>query len=117
MDGASLAAGAICGVRQVRNPIRAARAVMEGGQAVLMAGAAADAYAQACGLEMVAPSYFTTERRIAALKSLKRGPRPHDPPRQRGGEARTVGAVARDARGHLAAATSTGGFNNKPVAA
>ena len=114
MDGATLSAGAVCAVRRIRNPIKAARAVMDKSDCVLLAGGAADEFAQGCGLAMVDNSYFTTERRRQALASLKA--------RAAAGtilcatEAEkhgTVGAVALDAAGHLAAATSTGGFNNK----
>lgn len=115
MDGATLAAGAVCMVRRVRNPVSAARAVLDGGQAVLLAGEAADAFAADAGLTMVDPSYFTTPRRVEALRLLQQRARtgafvPATEAEKHG----TVGAVARDAQGHLAAATSTGGFNNKP---
>jgi L-asparaginase / beta-aspartyl-peptidase len=116
MDGRTLAAGAVAGVRRVRNPVAAARAVMDGGRAVLLIGQAADAFAARQGLAMVEPSYFTTQRRIDALASLKA--KAAAGALQTASEAEkhgTVGAVARDASGHLAAATSTGGFNNKPV--
>ena len=116
MDGATLAAGAVCTVRRVRNPVLAARAVMDGGQAVLLAGAAADEFAERHGLVMVEPSYFTTQRRLDAMRRLKENAAsgailPATEAEKHG----TVGAVARDANGHLAAATSTGGFNNKPA--
>ncbi len=116
MDGTTLAAGAVAGVRRVRNPIRAARAVMEGGRAVLLIGDAADRFADQAGLAMVQPDYFTTQRRVEALASLKR--RALDGTAAKASEAEkhgTVGAVARDAKGRLAAGTSTGGFNNKPT--
>lgn len=115
MDGATLAAGAVTAIRHVRNPIVAARAVMEHGDAVLLTGAAADRFAENAGVEMVAADYFTTERRVKALASLKA--------KEAAGTAftaseaekhGTVGAVALDRNGHLAAATSTGGFTNKP---
>ncbi|MGQ0675725.1 MAG: isoaspartyl peptidase/L-asparaginase family protein [Rhodospirillales bacterium] len=116
MDGATLAAGAICAARTVRNPIRAARAVMEKSDCVLIAGEAADEFARRAGLEIVANDYFTTERRKQALASLKarkaRGAIATASEAERHG---TVGAVALDAAGNLAAATSTGGFNNKPA--
>ncbi len=116
MDGATLSAGAVVGVTRVRNPVRAARAVMESDVAVMLGGGAADAFAASQGLVMVAPDYFTTQRRIEALASLKA--RAASGALAKASEAEkhgTVGAVARDASGHLAAATSTGGFNNKPV--
>lgn len=116
MDGETLAAGAVCGVRRIRNPITAASAVMASGQAVLLAGPAADAFAARAGLQMVEPGWFTTQRRIDALASLKaragRGTLAHASEAEKHG---TVGAVARDRMAHLAAGTSTGGFNNKPV--
>lgn len=116
MDGATLSAGAVAGITRVRNPIKAARVVMDSGVAVMMAGAAADDFAAARGLAMVAPDYFTTQRRIDALASLKA--RAASGTLAKASEAEkhgTVGAVARDKNGHLAAATSTGGFNNKPA--
>ncbi len=115
MDGASLEAGAVCMVRRVRNPVTAARAVLNSGSAVLLAGEAADAFAAACGLAMVEPAYFTTQRRVDALRLLQqRAQTGMILPATEAEKHGTVGAVARDAQGHLAAATSTGGFNNKP---
>jgi L-asparaginase / beta-aspartyl-peptidase len=116
MDGASLAAGAVCLVRRVRNPVAAARAVLDSGRAVLLAGAAADSFAASAGLAMVEPGYFTTQRRVDALRSLQqRAATGTILPATEAEKHGTVGAVARDAQGHLAAATSTGGFNNKPA--
>ena len=116
MDGSTLAGGAVCAVHRIRNPVRGARAVMDKSPSVLMAGDAADGFAAACGLAMVENSYFTTERRVAALKTMKAkaqtGALLTATEAEKHG---TVGAVALDARGNLAAATSTGGFNNKPV--
>jgi beta-aspartyl-peptidase (threonine type) len=115
MDGETLSAGAVCTLRRVRNPVKAARAVLDSGMAVLLAGEAADAFARAQGLDMVDPSYFTTARRVETLRTLKE--RQASGTLARASEAEkhgTVGAVARDFRKHLAAATSTGGFNNKP---
>src|SRR4029453_9630073 len=115
MDGASLAAGAVCAVRRIRNPVIAAGAVLDSGQAVLLAGAAADDFAESQGLAMVRPDYFTTQRRVEALRVVKAhaasGTALQPSEAEKHG---TVGAVARDIHGHLAAATSTGGFNNKP---
>src|SRR5512135_2774269 len=114
MDGASLAAGAVCSVRHIRNPVRAARAVMEHSDCVLICGDAADRFAQSYGLDVVDNGYFTTPERIAALASLKAraasGTIGMATEAERHG---TVGAVALDVHGHLAAATSTGGFNGK----
>ena len=115
MDGSSLAAGAVCMARRVRNPVAAARAVLDAGGAVLLAGDAADAFAERAGMVMVEPSYFTTQRRVDTLRLLQQRAvtgliKPATEAEKHG----TVGAVARDAQGHLAAATSTGGFNNKP---
>jgi beta-aspartyl-peptidase (threonine type) len=115
MDGRTLAAGAVAAVRRVRNPIRAARAVMEQTSSVLICGPAADQLAERAGLATVDNSYFTTPRRIAALASLKA--RAAEGTIARASEAEkhgTVGAVALDQGGNLAAGTSTGGFNNKP---
>ena len=115
MDGATLAAGAVCMLRRVRNPVCAARAVFDSGRAVLLAGAAADAFAARAGLIMVEPAYFTTQRRVDALKLLQQRAASGAPvPATEAEKHGTVGAVARDSNGHLAAATSTGGFNNKP---
>jgi len=115
MDGATLAAGAVCAVRRIRNPVRAARAVMERSDCLLIAGDAADRFAAEAGLAVVDNGYFTTERRRQALASLKarkeRGTIALASEAEKHG---TVGAVALDRHGNLAAATSTGGFNNKP---
>ena len=116
MDGATLAAGAVCIVRRTRNPVKAARAVLDSGRAVLLSGVAADRFAEQHGLEMVPNDYFTTQRRIDALRSLQQKAATGSfIPASEAEKHGTVGAVARDAQGHLAAATSTGGFNNKPA--
>ena len=115
MDSATLAAGAVCMLRRVRNPVAAARAVLDSGSAVLLAGDAADTFAERAGLAMVEPGYFTTQRRVDALRTLQqRAATGAILPATEAEKHGTVGAVARDAQGHLAAATSTGGFNNKP---
>lgn len=116
MDGASLAGGAVAGVRRIRNPVKAARAVMNRSATLLLVGEAADRFADGAGLDMVENSYFTTARRIEALKSLKaRAALGTTAAASEAEKHGTVGAVALDAAGNLAAATSTGGFNNKPV--
>ena len=113
MEGAGLRAGAVAGVRRVRNPVLAARAVMERTPHVMLIGSAADAFARNAGLEMVAPDYYSTPQRLAALK---RAQGQDAEARARMTEADrhgTVGAVALDRMGNVAAATSTGGFTNK----
>jgi len=115
MDGTTLAAGAVCASRHIRNPVLAARAVLEHGDAVLLAGPAADRFAEAQGLAIEEQAYFTTERRRQALAAMKAhaaaGTQAAASESEKHG---TVGAVALDRHGHLAAATSTGGYNNKP---
>ena len=115
MDGATLAAGAVCAVRRIRNPVLAARAVMQHTPHVLLAGAGAERFARERGLAMAAPGYFGTRRRLASLRRARRR-RQGEPAAGRATEAErhgTVGAVALDAAGNLAAATSTGGYTNK----
>ena len=102
MDGTTRAAGAVAAVRGVRNPIRAARAVLEEGRHVLLVGAPATEFAATAGLSFESETWFVTERERLALASSAAEP-------ARG----TVGAVARDAAGRLAAATSTGGVSGQ----
>ncbi|TGE20058.1 isoaspartyl peptidase/L-asparaginase family protein [Hymenobacter elongatus] len=115
MDGATLRAGAVAGVRTVRNPISAARAVMEQSAHVLLTGSGADAFAAQAGLEIVDPSWFRIEERWEQIQRVKQAERqraaeqPGPPPAKYG----TVGAVALDKAGNLAAGTSTGGMLNK----
>ena len=108
MDGRDRKAGAVAQVRTVKNPIRAARMVMEATGRVMFAGEAVDEMAAKAGLEIVPPEYFVTPRRLDALKRAMAG---NWEPMDRHG---TVGAVAMDSKGNLAAATSTGGMNAKP---
>ena len=119
MNGADLRAGAVAGVSHIRRPVRAARAVMLDGAHVLLSGAGAEAFAREQGLEMVDPSYFSTEARrqqLAHARSADRVALDHDgAPLVEGSKFGTVGAVALDMHGHLAAATSTGGMTNKRV--
>ena len=124
MDGATLAAGAVAGVSRIRNPVQAARAVMQNGQHVLMVAEGAERMAQEAGLATVEPSYFSTPARHAQLLAAQARQAgvvlDHDGAAALAGTAidegrkmGTVGAVALDAHGHLAAATSTGGMTNK----
>lgn len=115
MNGADLAAGSVTLVRHIRNPIRAAHALLQQNGPVMLGGAKADEFATNAGLERVEQSYFTTERRVAALASLKQKALAGTLKTASEGEKHgTVGAVALDSAGHLAAGTSTGGYNNKP---
>jgi beta-aspartyl-peptidase (threonine type) len=116
MDGATLRAGAVAGARRIRNPILAARAVMEKSPHVMLAGAGADAFARKRGLALVKQAYFTTPQRVVArelaqLRTRGRVGSIATAAEQHG----TVGAVALDSMGNLAAATSTGGLTNKMV--
>ena len=114
MDGATLRAGGVTLVTTVKNPIRLARLVMERTRHVLLAGAGAEALARECGLEIVEPRYFFTEGRWNALQRVKQAGLDRKPPAITEADRHgTVGAVALDAAGNLAAATSTGGRNNK----
>ncbi|QOL12864.1 isoaspartyl peptidase/L-asparaginase family protein [Dickeya dianthicola] len=125
MDGRSLEAGAIAGVNHIRNPILAARAVLERSPHVMFTADGAETFAREQGLEMVEPDFFSTDERYQQLLKAQtgdgkilldhdgerqaQGAEPLDPDRKFG----TVGAVALDAAGNLAAATSTGGMTNK----
>ena len=108
MDGATGRAGAVAGARRVRNPVIAARVVMEQTSHVLLAGTAADRFARDAGLPLVAPDYFSTPERARALRRAR--VRAATSESERHG---TVGAVALDRFGNLAAATSAGGYTNK----
>ena len=114
MDGSDRRAGAVAGVCGPRNPVLAARAVMERSAHVLLAGTGALAFCRAEGIPCEDPEYFHTDRRRDALeRELQR--RRLDAPDNRDDADRhgTVGAVARDRHGNLAAATSTGGMTAK----
>ncbi|TMM51065.1 isoaspartyl peptidase/L-asparaginase family protein [Sulfitobacter sabulilitoris] len=113
MDGTTRAAGAVGGIFGPRNPIRAARAVMDATDHVMLIGPNALNVARDAGLPFEDTDYFFTQARWDALQSTlamrAEGKEDDDPARRHG----TVGAVARDAAGHLAAATSTGGMTAK----
>jgi beta-aspartyl-peptidase (threonine type) len=129
MDGATLRAGAVACVSRIRRPLRAARAVMERSDHVLLVGPGAEAFAHQQGLELVEPVYFSTPARREQLEKALATDQTvldHDgaalasrtatrdaPPLDEGQKLGTVGAVALDANGSLAAATSTGGMTNK----
>jgi L-asparaginase / beta-aspartyl-peptidase len=110
MDGREQRAGAVASVRHIKNPVELARRVMEKSRHVLLVGAGAEEFALEEGFTLVPNHYFRTPERQRQLESEQRGERVSDlVPPTRG----TVGAVARDAAGNLAAATSTGGLTNK----
>jgi beta-aspartyl-peptidase (threonine type) len=102
MDGRTRAAGSVAGVRTIKNPILLAKAVMQNGRHVMLIGRGAEEFAATAGIEIVDPAYFRTEERWQQLQQAlaedKFG---------------TVGVVALDKSGGLAAGTSTGGLTNK----
>lgn len=102
MDGSNLAAGAVAGVTDIKNPISAARRVMTSSPHVLLTGAGASQFAKEQGLDIVPASYFFTERRFDELQEILK--------KEKNG---TVGCCALDKNGNLAAGTSTGGMANK----
>ncbi|TAJ66363.1 isoaspartyl peptidase/L-asparaginase [Brevundimonas sp.] len=130
MNGSDLTAGAVAGLTTTRHPIAAARAVMERSPHVMLIGEGADTFAASVGLEQVDPTFFFTERRWRGLESALRAqnlPIPERPAGAPGPQAKnalpapplnerkfgTVGAVALDSQGRLAAGTSTGGMTAK----
>ena len=121
MDGATLNAGASAGTKTVKNPILLARAIMDHSPHVMLSGDGADAFAKAQGLDIVSPDYFYTESRLEVLqraKDLERAQHGASEVNTTGRVAEdskfgTVGCVALDKNGNLAAGTSTGGMTNK----
>jgi beta-aspartyl-peptidase (threonine type) len=117
MDGATLNAGAVAAVRRIANPIDLALRVMTGSRHVMLISEGAETFAVEQGFELVDPAYFHTERRWRQLQDAKKD----EAAARAGGEAvgetarwySTVGAVALDRDGNLAAGTSTGGLTNK----
>ena len=115
MDGETLNTGAVAGVKNTKNPIKLARLVMEQSKHVLMAGSGAESFGKQHGIELVDQSYFFTERQKANLENAKAKEKSQSS-LDSGKDYRyygTVGAVALDKSGNLAAGTSTGGMTNK----
>jgi len=120
MDGSTQAAGAVGGVRTVKNPILLARAVMEKSPHVFLTGAGAEQFALENGLDTVGPEWFYTPKRWESLQKMRQEETGKDPqgmvpnnPKNPDHKFGTVGCVALDRSGNLAAATSTGGMTNK----
>ncbi|OUU47476.1 MAG: beta-aspartyl-peptidase [Flavobacteriaceae bacterium TMED68] len=120
MDGKTLNAGAVSGVKKIKNPISAAIKVMEKSPHVMLSGQGADLFSQIQGLEIVDQDYFFTERRINDLKRVQKAEKLKGVYKTRNDETflenqryGTVGCVALDKSGNLAAGTSTGGMTNK----
>jgi beta-aspartyl-peptidase (threonine type) len=124
MDGKTLKAGAVAGLTTVKSPISLARKVMEASEHVMLTGRGAEQFAKEKGLEIVDPSYFYTETRFQQLQNAKKEEKvqlDHSGDKgsldeqifTEGKKYGTVGAVALDAYGNLAAGTSTGGMTNK----
>lgn len=111
MNGATLAAGAVCGLTRIANPIQLARRVMENSDYVMLSGAGAEQFAKLQGFEFVTPDYFYTEARWKQLQRILEGDTALSPLTI--SHTGTVGAVALDTHGNLAAATSTGGMTGK----
>lgn len=122
MDGETLNAGAIAGVTTIKNPINLAFEVMENSEHVMMIGKGAERFAKERNIEIVDPEYFYTENRFKSLERIREKEKTeldHDnrsafiDPLIKDSKFGTVGAVALDKKGNLAAATSTGGMTNK----
>jgi beta-aspartyl-peptidase (threonine type) len=116
MDGKAMKAGAVAGVRTIKNPVSAARCVLEKSPYVMLTGTGAELFAAENEVEIISPAWFETEERRKQIQQIKQAERSslfnskqHHSPIKFG----TVGAVALDAQGNLAAATSTGGMLNK----
>ena len=118
MDGATGKAGAAAGLHRVKNPITLARAIMDKSRHVMMVGDGAEMFAKEQGITLVDPAYFRTEKRWKALQKAlaeEKNAQASNTSLELPGKAYfgTVGALALDAQGHLAAGTSTGGMTNK----
>ena len=114
MDGRDLSAGAVAGVRSVKNPVLLARAIMEKSEHVFLAGQGAAAFAKSIGMQFEVDEYFYDEFRYQQLQeAITSGKVLLDHTENGNKKFGTVGAVALDQHGNLAAATSTGGMTNK----
>jgi len=118
MDGRDLAAGAVAAISNIANPVQLARLVMDGSEHLMLVGEGALRFADHCGMERTPDHYFLTPERVAQLDTARLKNRimlDHDDAEKAGEEQKygTIGAVAWDAAGNLAAATSTGGVVNK----
>jgi len=111
MEGSALKAGAVCGLTRIKNPIELAKAVMLRSEHVMLAAEGAEEYARSLGFEFVPQSYFFTDARWKQLERIRSGDISLSALTI--SHVGTVGAVALDAHGHLAAATSTGGMTGK----
>lgn len=109
MDGKSLNAGAVAGVKHIKNPISLARLVMDKSPHVMLTGSGAEAFAKQNGVETVPNKYFYTKRRWESLQRARKREKEKKMKEKFG----TVGAVALDSQGNLSAGTSTGGMTNK----
>ncbi len=109
MDGKTLSAGAVAGVRDIKNPINAAREVMMNSEHVFLSGKGASEFAKKQGLEMVPNKYFHTQARRESLMKLKKQERERNQKDNMG----TVGCAVLDTHGNICAGTSTGGMTNK----
>jgi beta-aspartyl-peptidase (threonine type) len=122
MDGKTLKAGAVAGIRTIKNPITAALCVMQNSEHVLMVGKGAETFARNCNCEFADTSYFFEQKRWDQLQKAKEKEKgkgaqgmvtPEDPDSHRDKKFGTVGVVALDKYGNIAAGTSTGGMTNK----
>lgn len=113
MDGSNLNAGAVAGVTTIKNPIRAAMAVMENSTHVLLSGEGAETFARGQGLEHVENDYFTVPRIKKKYDVMNKDRGQLTPAENEASKFGTVGAVAVDKDGNIAAGTSTGGMMNK----
>lgn len=117
MDGSDLSAGAVAGISNIANPIQLARLVIANSEHVMLIGDGARHFAEHCGMELTPDNYFLTQMRVEQFENARKSHRmmlDHDD--ETGGldqKYGTIGAVARDMEGNLAAATSTGGIVNK----